>query len=139
MLGTVRPMSTTSLTATASMASWAESPDHGPDAPLPRLAHAEVSFSYTGDLVAKSECNYSLSYARDGTGAATGFETITGQRDGEEGSFTLRHECRFHAEGVATDIAVVPGSGTGPFTDLDGSGHFDIGHAAESWEWTLTS
>jgi len=88
MLGTVRPMSTTSLTATASMASWAESPDHGPDAPLPRLAHAEVSFSYTGDLVAKSECNYSLSYARDGTGEATGFETITGQRDGEEGSFT---------------------------------------------------
>ena len=51
----------------------------------------------------------------------------------------MRHECRFHAEGVATDIAVVPGSGTGPFTDLDGSGHFDIGHAAQSWEWTLTS
>ena len=129
------------LTATMTFTSWDEIPGFGPEAPLPRLAHAEVAFAYSGGLEATSACHYVLSYGADGSGEGRGYETVTGRRgaSGEEGTFVLRHESRFGPDGVATDATVVPGSGTGAFTGLAGSGHFAIGHGTSGWPWALAA
>jgi len=127
------------LTATMTFTNWDETPGFGPDAPLPRLAHADVAFAYSGALQATSACHYVLSYGTDGSGEGLGYETVSGRREatGEEGTFVLRHESRFGPDGVDTDVTVVAGSGTGGFSDLSGAGHFAIGHGTQEWPWAL--
>lgn len=126
---------TDEITSTATFTSWDESPGFDDGAPLPRLATAEVAFAYDGDLTGTSECHYVLRYRADGTGTAVGFETITGTRDGDQGTLTLRHECRFEADGVTTDLSVV--DGTGAFASVSGTGTFQVGHGGKEWDWRV--
>jgi len=127
----------TPLTATATLTSWDETPGFGPDAPLPRLAHAEVGFGYEGQLTATSVCHYVLSYGADGAGEGVGYETVTGRRGDEEGTFVLRHTTEFGPDGVTGEATVVDGSGTGAFAGLTGSSRYQIGEGTQSWEWAL--
>src|SRR5688500_5279793 len=101
------------MTTTMRFTSWDETPGFGPDAPLPRLATAEVAFAYDGALTATSTCRYVLSYGAGGTGEGRGYETATGRLGDDEGSFVLRHRALFTAEGVTTEAEVVEGSATG--------------------------
>jgi hypothetical protein len=128
----------TSLTATSTFTSWDEEPGWGDDAPLPRVAHAQVIFTYTGDIEATSDARLVLHYAADGTGKAHGFELVTGTRDGEEGTFVVRHEDDFGAGGVSSRYSVVEGSGTGAFAGLSGSGSYELGHGTKEWEWSIS-
>lgn len=123
------------LTSTATFTSWDETPGFDEGAPLPRLATAEVAFAYDGQVTGTSECHYVLRYGADGTGTAVGFETLTGTRDGAEGTLTLRHECRFTSDGVTTDLAVV--TGTGAFEGVTGAGTFQVGHGGKEWDWRV--
>lgn len=124
---------TEQMTSTATFTSWDETPGFDDGAPLPRLATAEVAFAYDGEVTGTSECRYVLHYGADGTGTAVGFETITGSRDGAEGTLTLRHECRFASDGVTTDLLVV--AGTGAFEGVTGTGTFQVGHGGKEWSW----
>ncbi|HEV7722843.1 MAG TPA: DUF3224 domain-containing protein, partial [Iamia sp.] len=101
---------TTPLRATSTFTSWDEEPGFGDDAPLPRLAHAQVVFTYTGDIVAASEAHFAMYYRADGTGTAQGFELVTGTRDGEDGTFVVHHVDDFGADGVSSTFSVVAGS-----------------------------
>lgn len=130
---TTRP----ALTATSTFTSWDEEPGWGDDAPLPRLAHAKVVFTHTGDIEATSEAHFALYYRADGTGTAHGYEMVTGTRDGEEGSFVLHHLDDFDPDGVTSTVTVVEGSGTGAFADLAGSGTHHMGEGTKEWEWAL--
>lgn len=128
----------TSLTATSTFTSWDEEPGFGEDAPTPRLAHARVVFTYTGDIEATSEAHFVLHYRADGTGTSQGFELVTGTRDGEEGTFVLHHVDDFGADGVDSTFTVVEGSGTGSFVGLEGAGGYQLGHGTTEWEWSLS-
>jgi hypothetical protein len=133
------PMTTsTPLTATSGFTSWDEEPGFGDDAPLPRLAHARVVFTYAGDLEATSEAHFALWYRADGTGTSQGLEVVTGTRDGEEGTFVVHHVDDFDAEGVRATCTIVEGSGTGAFAGLSGSGSYALGHGTTEWEWTIS-
>lgn len=127
----------TSLTATCTFTSWDEEPGFGEGAPLPRLAHAKVAFAYTGGLVATSEAHFAMHYRADGTGTSHGYEMITGTRDGEEGTFVVHHLDEFGPDGVDSTWTVEPGSGTGAFADLDGSGSTHLGEGTREWEWSV--
>lgn len=131
-------MTLTPLTATSSFTSWDEEPTFGPDAPTPRLAHAEVAFTYAGDIEATSEAHLVLHYRADGTGTSQGFEMVTGTKGGEEGTFVVHHVHDFGAEGVSSRYSVVEGSGTGVFEGLSGSGSYQLGHGTEEWEWSIS-
>lgn len=126
---------TSKLTSTASFSSWDESPGFDGDAPVPRLATAEVAFSYDGSLSGTSECHYVLHYGADGTGTAVGFETIAGTVDGAEGTLTVRHECRFGTDGVTAELQAV--EGTGALDGVTGQGTYQVGHGATEWAWAL--
>lgn len=126
---------TNALTSTATFTSWDETPGFDEGAPLPRLATADVAFAYDGELTGSSACHYVLHYGADGTGTAVGFETITGTRDGAEGTLTLRHECRFGSEGVTTDLTVV--SGTGALDGITGTGSFQVAEGVSEWAWRM--
>ena len=127
----------TTITATVSFTSWDEDPAWGPDAPLPRVAHAKVAFAYTEGIEATSDARLVLHYTADGTGTAHGFEMVTGTRDGEAGTFVLEHLDRFTAEGVASTTTVVEGSGTGAFAGLSGSSTHQLGEGTKEWAWSL--
>lgn len=128
----------TTITASATFGSWVEEPDFGSEAPLPRIAHATVAFSYRGDLHAEGACQYVLAYGADGTGTGVGFEQVTGRIGEEDGEVVLRHDATFDASGVTCRYDVVAGSGTGAFADATGSGSYQAGLGAETgWEWVL--
>ena len=94
-----------------------------------------VAFSYEGDLTGTSECRYVLRYDADGSGEATGYETIEGRLGGEGGTLGLRHTCRFDPDGVPTEITTT--GGTGALAGLDAAGSFEVGHGGQGWPWTL--
>jgi len=124
--------------ATMSFTDWQEDPGWDTGAPLPRLAQATVTFTYEGDLNATSSCRYTLSYGTDGEGSAVGFEAVSGTLDGRAGSFVLRHDAAFTANGVAYTFTVVPGSGLGELEGLVGEGTCTAEHGAEASAWSLT-
>ncbi len=131
---------TTSRTAAATMTttSWDEDPGWGPDSPLPRLARADVSFAYEGDLVATSSSRAALSYGPDGTGTSLGFEVVEGSLHGVAGGFVLRHEDVFTTEEVRLTYSIEPGSGTGGLAGITGGGEAIARHGLEATPFTLT-
>lgn len=132
------PPTTATAHATMSFADWTEDPPWDGDPPLPRLASSSVTFTYTGDLIATSQCRYALSYAADGAGHAIGFEAVEGTLAGLSGAFVLRHDAEFTATGVAYLVTVVPDSATGELTGLLGEGTCQAEHGAEDSSWSLT-
>ncbi|MPY95512.1 MAG: DUF3224 family protein [Acidimicrobiia bacterium] len=128
---------TTTATGTAKFTSWAEDPAFDGDAPLPRLAHATVSFEYEGDLAGSSSCRYVLSYGADGHGTAVGFEELTGSLGGVPGTIVLRHEASFGESGVTTRWSVVAGAGTGGLADVRGEGDYEASHGSSGWAYRL--
>ncbi|WP_370946865.1 DUF3224 domain-containing protein [Amycolatopsis sp. cg5] len=92
----------------------------------PRVAHAHVTFTYTGVIEGESVCDYLLFYPGegfDGRGTTSpGLERIEGTVDGRAGSFVIRHEVGFDLKGVHGSWTVVPGSGTGELAGLSGGG-----------------
>ncbi|MFF1413184.1 DUF3224 domain-containing protein [Streptomyces sp. NPDC058289] len=103
---------------------WEEHPV-GPEGVFPRLACATVTNAFTGALTAPATtCTYTVAYTGDSTGTFTGMELVTGTVDGREGAFVLEERGTFDATGTHCRFTVVPGSGTGGLTGLDGSGSF---------------
>lgn len=120
------------MTDTFTMKSWDEAVVDGPE-DGPRFAHAHCTFSYRGRIEGTSVCDYLLYYPGEGPGL--GFERITGSVDGRKGSFVVRHEVGYGADGVRGTFTVVPGSGTGELAGLSGSG--TIEGASETMSYTL--
>lgn len=111
---------------TFTMKSWDEQVVSGPE-DGPRYAHAHATFAYTGVIEGTSSCDYLLYYATpgydDGNGqAAPGYERIEGSVAGRKGSFLVRHDVRYGADGISDTWSVVPGSGTGELAGLSGTG-----------------
>lgn len=128
---------TTTATGTARFSDWDEEPGWGPESPLPRLSHAQVTFTYEGDLVGASASQSVLSYGPDGAGTGLGFESFSGTIGGVEGGFVLQHVDRFGPEGVTTEWTIVEGSGTGGLAGITGSGGYEVGHGTSEWTYTL--
>jgi hypothetical protein len=127
----------TTSTGTAAFTSWDETPAFDASPPVPRLASAVVRFEYQGALVATSTCRYVLRYDEAMAGTFVGLEEVTGTLEGRAGSFVLRHEGTFGADGVAASWTVVPGSGTDGLADLSGSGGFQAPHGSDRWDYRL--
>ncbi|GAB3166903.1 DUF3224 domain-containing protein [Amycolatopsis stemonae] len=92
----------------------------------PRVAYAHASMAYEGVVEGESICDLLLYYAGEGyeSGKTTSpsFERFDGKVDGREGTFIVKHEFTFDAQGIASTFEVVPGSGTGELAGLTGRG-----------------
>jgi hypothetical protein len=121
------PAATTTSTAVGTPTNWQETPTFGSDAPLPRVAQAEVTIVYEGDLEGTGECRYLFRYGPEGDSEILGFEQVEGSLRGRAGSFALRHEGTFTEGKLLVAATIVPGSGVDGLDGLRGSGTIESG------------
>jgi hypothetical protein len=129
-------------TNTFTMQSWDEQVVSGPE-DGPRVGYAHATFEYSGLIEGTSVADSLLYYAGpgyDGGGTTSpGFERIEGSVDGRKGSFVIRHEYAFTADGdnhhVTSRFDVLPGSGTGELAGLTGAG--TISGSSQTMDYTF--
>ena len=126
------PVVTTTSTAIGTPTNWEETPTFRSEAPLPRVAQAEATIVYEGDLEATGECRYLFRYGPEGDSEILGFEQVEGSLRGRSGSFALRHEGTFTEGKLLVATTIVPGSGVDGLDGLRGSGTIESGRGEHS-------
>ncbi|MER6951437.1 DUF3224 domain-containing protein [Nonomuraea sp. NPDC000554] len=108
----------------------------------PRFANAHTENRYNGLIQGTSACDYLLHYVgpgfASGTTTAHGLERIEGSVAGRSGTFMIKHELRYSAEGIEATFAVVDGSGTGELAGLRGQGSYSAKVAVHEVPYTFT-
>ena len=128
-------MTTHAASSSFTVKSWDEKP-YDEQEGQPKLTHAEVVYTYQGDLDAEGHITYLMCYSSNGIAYYTGYERVTGRLGGRAGSFILQHTGTFE-DGVAqSTVTVVPGSATGELSGLTGSGR-GVAHHEPPAEFTL--
>jgi len=96
---------------------------------------------YHGDLdgTAKAELVAYGTGAAGSSGAIVGIEKVTGKLAGKSGSFVLAHRGLMSAGKQSYSVIVVPGTGTGELTGIDGKMDIIIEGGKHSYvfEYTL--
>ena len=121
--------------STFAVKSWDEQTSSEVDGHL-KITHANVVFTYTGDVQGEGAMQYLMLYRDDESAAVIGLERITGKLNGRSGSFVLSHHGGY-ANGVASgEFEVVAGSASGEVTGLRGRGTA-VARGDSSTEFTL--
>lgn len=86
------------------------------------LMRMSIDKQFSGDLVATS-VGQMMAGGNEANGARVyvALETVTGMLDGKSGSFILAHRGTMTKDGQALSVIVVPDSGTGELTGIDGT------------------
>ncbi|MGH3433779.1 MAG: DUF3224 domain-containing protein [Thermocrispum sp.] len=129
-------------TYTFTMQTWDERVVSGDDSG-PRVAYAHSTFEYSGLIEGSSVADTLLFYVgegHDGGGVtSSGLERFDGSVGGRKGTFIVRHEYSFTADGdthhVTSTFTVLPGSGTGELTGLAGDG--TISGSSQTMDYTF--
>jgi hypothetical protein len=87
-----------------------------------KLTKASVAFAVEGDLTAAATWDAVMCYRPDGSAVFTGYQQMTGQLGGREGSFVLLADGEFVDGEARSHWQVVAGTGTGDLAGLTGSG-----------------
>jgi hypothetical protein len=102
------------------------------------LTHAEVGYTYKGDVEGTSTLAYLIAYKADAA-PVLGLEQFTGSVAGHEGSCVFRHVGSQDAGSVTAHLEVVPGMGTGGLRGLRGEAELRIAeHAEDGYELVLS-
>ncbi len=113
----------THATGTIEMKSWEERPFAETEG-TPKLARANGSDLYHGDLEGEATFEYLMLYQNDNTATYVGMERFVGRLGDREGSFALQISGTFEAGVVKAEWQVVRDSGTGELRGLRGDGGF---------------
>jgi hypothetical protein len=87
-----------------------------------KLTKATIAFVLEGDLAAEATWDAVMCYRPDGTAVYTGMQQVNGQLAGQEGSFVVQADGEFADGEARSRWQIVPGSGTGGFTGIAGTG-----------------
>ncbi|MGH3447906.1 MAG: DUF3224 domain-containing protein [Nocardioidaceae bacterium] len=102
------------------------------------LTHAEVGFTYHGDVEGASTLAYLIAYKDGAAAPVLGFERFEGSIGGHEGSCVFQFIGNQDAGSVRGHVETVPGMGTGGLSDLRGEAELEIaGHAEDGYELVL--
>ncbi|HXR64600.1 MAG TPA: DUF3224 domain-containing protein [Ktedonobacteraceae bacterium] len=101
--------------------SWNEKP-YSEIEGQPKLARANVVYTYHGDLEGEGAIEYLMCYSGNTIVYFTGYDQVTGRLGERSGSFVLQHVGTFDAGTVKDTLTIVPGSATGELSGLLGSG-----------------
>ncbi len=88
----------------------------------PKLTHAEVVYTYHGDLEGEGSITYLMCYSSNNIAYFVGYEQVTGRLGDHSGSFVLQHSGTYEGGAVKDSLTVVPGSATGALSGLIGGG-----------------
>ncbi len=75
---------------------------------------------------------------KTGSAGYVAMETVTGTLDGKKGNFALQHFATMDKRGHNLQILVVPGSGTGQLTGIEGTSTINIANGDHSYEFVYT-
>jgi len=102
-----------------------------------KMTHAVISNTYHGDIEGTSASQILMVYDENDHAVYSGLEQITGKLGGKSGSFVLQMTGKFDGGVASGDFTVVPGSGTGDLTGLQGKGSFAAQLHQNNTPWTL--
>jgi hypothetical protein len=118
------------FTGTFEIASWDENPALETEDGS-KVTRANVVRSFGGALEGEGTIEWLMAYGDGGSAEFVGLEQVVGKLDGRPGTFVLQHVGTFDGETATADLLVVPGSGTGELTGVEGRGSFQAGFGAE--------
>jgi Protein of unknown function (DUF3224) len=87
-----------------------------------KLTKASVAFTLEGELAGEATWDAVMCYRPDGSAVYTGYQQMTGELDGRQGSFVLLADGEFVNGEARSRWLVVEGTGTGGLAGLTGSG-----------------
>lgn len=108
-------------TGSIEMKSWEERPFAEAEG-APKLARANGSDLYHGEIEAEATFEYLMMYHDENTATFVGMERLVGRLGDRPGSFVLQVSGKFEAGVVTAAWSVVPGSGSGDLRGLKGEG-----------------
>jgi len=111
----------THATGTIEMKTWEERP-YAEVEGAPKLARANGSDLYHGDIEGEATFEYLMMYRDDGSASFVGLERVVGRLGERSGSFVLQLSGSFEGGTVTSAWSVAPGSGTGELRGLRGEG-----------------
>jgi hypothetical protein len=106
---------------TIEMKVWEERP-YAEIEGTPKLARANGSDLYHGDIEGEATFEYLMMYHDDGSASYVGLERVVGRLGERRGSFVLQLAGRFEGGVVKATWSVVAGSGTDELRGLRGEG-----------------
>ena len=109
-------------TGTFTISGWDEQP-YAEDEGAPKLTHARVTITYSGELDGEGSYGLLMVY-QQADATYTGYERFSGSLGGRSGSFVLRLEGGFEQGAARTAWTVVEGTGTGDLAGLRGEGGY---------------
>jgi hypothetical protein len=107
--------------------SWDERPYSEGDGGR-KLTHATVTQDVSGDIVGRGRADWLMSYGEDGTAHFVGLQQFEGAIDGQTGTVVFETIGDFDGTEATWAARVLPGTGTGDWTTLQGEGHFRAPH-----------
>src|SRR3990167_2708531 len=113
----------TTLEGLFQITGWNEEPYSEGDEGV-KQSYAKVSQSYTGAVEGTSSVHYLMSYQSAGSALFTGFETLTANIEGKNGTVVLQHNGAFEQGVASSSFVIVAGSGKEQLTGLTGVGSF---------------
>lgn len=108
-------------TGSVEMKSWEERPFAEADG-APKLARANGSDLYHGEIEAEATFEYLMMYHDENTATFVGMERLVGRLGDRPGSFVLQVGGKFEGGVVTAAWSVMPGSGSGDLRGLKGEG-----------------
>ncbi len=88
----------------------------------PKLTHAIVTATVTGDIEGEGPLHFLMSYHEDQSVRFIGLQQVVGRIGGRTGSFVIEIAGNFENGAPHSTWTIVPGSGTGQLTGLRGQG-----------------
>jgi len=105
------------------IASWDETPCVELEGGA-KLTRAQVTQTYSGDLLGESRVEFLMSHGSDGTAQFVGYELLSGTLAGKQGSFILQHVGTYGSRGAESQWSIQAGSGTGDLAGIHGKGSY---------------
>ena len=92
-----------------------------------KVTRAQVTKSFSGELEGVGTVEWLMGYDENGTATFVGLERVVGTLGGKQGSFVLRHSGSFDGKTAKAELTIVPGSGSGDLSGIEGAGTFEAG------------
>jgi len=104
-------------------------------APAEGLGRFSISKEIHGDLEATTKGEmFTGGDPKQGMAGYVAIEVVTGTLDGKQGSFALQHFATMDGSGPKMQVAIVPGSGTGELTGIEGTFTIKIENGGHDYE-----
>ena len=120
---------TTQVEGPFEVTSWSENPADGLSGAA-KVTLAHIGQRFTGGVEADTVADLVMTYRDDGTADFVGYQRVQAQLGPRSGSFVLKVDGAYDGTEARSRFDVVPGSGTGDFAAVRGSGSSAAPHGS---------